>query len=85
MSGGLSTPRSTLRTGYVRVLVYRDSCRHQANTHLVAAVTCRLWSRARWRCENCGSQLIDLVVAGRARGAWVKGTAASEDEAAVSP
>jgi hypothetical protein len=35
-----------------------------------------------WRGENCGIQLTELAVAGGAR---VKGTAASEDEAAVSP
>ena len=28
---GLPTARTTLRTGYVRVLVFCNSCRHQAD------------------------------------------------------
>jgi hypothetical protein len=35
---GLPTPRTTLRTGYVRVLVFCNSCRHQADADL-------LWAR----------------------------------------
>jgi hypothetical protein len=34
MPDGLPTARSTLRTGYVRVLVFCKSCRHQANADL---------------------------------------------------
>ena len=46
MTGDLPTARTTLRTGYVRVLVFCNSCRHQADADLQAiaeagAVTCR--------------------------------------------
>jgi hypothetical protein len=34
----LPTPRSTLRTGYVRVLAFCNSCRHQADANLRAIV-----------------------------------------------
>ena len=34
----LPTPRTTLRTGYVRVLVFCKSCRHQADADLQALV-----------------------------------------------
>jgi hypothetical protein len=48
----LPTPRTTLRTGYVRVLVWCKSCRHRRDADLqglidAAAATCR-WS-------SCGS------------------------------
>jgi hypothetical protein len=35
---GLPTARTTLRTGYVRVLVFCNSCRHQADADLQALV-----------------------------------------------
>ena len=35
---GLSTPRSTLRTGYCRVLVWCKACRHQADADLQAII-----------------------------------------------
>ena len=43
---GLPMARTTLRTGYVRVLVFCNSCRHRADADLQAivaagAVTCR--------------------------------------------
>jgi hypothetical protein len=37
----LPTPRTTLRTGYVRVLVFCNSCRHQADADLQAIVESR--------------------------------------------
>jgi hypothetical protein len=36
--GDLPTPRTTLRTGYVRVLVFCNSCRHRADADLPAIV-----------------------------------------------
>ena len=38
MSDALPTPRSTLATGYVRVLVWCKACRHRADAE-TAAVT----------------------------------------------
>ena len=38
MTDDLPTPRTTLRTGYVRVLVFCNSCRHQADADLYAIV-----------------------------------------------
>ena len=38
MADGPPTARTTLRTGYVRVLVFCNSCRHQADTDLRAIV-----------------------------------------------
>jgi hypothetical protein len=37
----LPTARTTLRTGYVRVLVFCNSCRHQADAALDAIVESR--------------------------------------------
>jgi hypothetical protein len=36
VTDGLPTARTTLHTGYVRVLVYCSSCRHQADADLQA-------------------------------------------------
>ena len=38
MTDGLPTARTTLHTGYVRVLVFCNSCRHQADANLQAIV-----------------------------------------------
>ena len=38
MAHGLPTPRTTLRTGYVRVLVWCKSCRHRRDADLQALV-----------------------------------------------
>jgi hypothetical protein len=38
MTGELPTSRTTLRAGYVRVLVIYNSCRHQADADLQAIV-----------------------------------------------
>jgi hypothetical protein len=38
VSDGLPTARTTLRTGYVRVLVFCKSCRHQADADLQALI-----------------------------------------------
>lgn len=68
MTDDLPTPRTTLRTGYVRVVVYCKSCRHQADTDLEALVAARLGDvplrNLRFRCANCCSQLTGFVVTG---------------------
>jgi hypothetical protein len=58
----LPTPRTTLRTRYVRVLVWRKSCRHRRYADLQALVASKrdvplihLWFRG----ANCGSRLTD--------------------------
>ena len=39
MSDVLPTPRSTLATGYVRVLVWCKACRHRADADLPARIS----------------------------------------------
>jgi len=69
MSHRLPTPRSTLRTGYVCVLVWCKACRHQADADLqklidtgrggVPLIYLRYW------CGKCRSRLTDWVCASR--------------------
>jgi hypothetical protein len=73
----LPTPRTTLQSRYVCVLVWCKSCRHGTRT-------CKRWSmparrRAagplKFRCSNCDGRLTDFVCTsgGRDRGAAVAG------------
>jgi hypothetical protein len=70
MSDALPTPRSTLRTGYVWLLVWCKSCRHQADADLEALIDAGRGGplvQLRWRCAECGSRRIDMVCASHAR------------------
>jgi hypothetical protein len=63
------TARTTLRTGYVRVLVFCKSCRHQADADLQALIDAGRGdvplSRLRFRCSQCGTHRTDFVVTSR--------------------
>jgi hypothetical protein len=69
MSDTLPTARTTLRTGYARVLVFCNSCRHQADADLRAIVlTGRgdvLLTELQFRCSQCGTDRTDFVVTSR--------------------
>ena len=69
---GLPTPRSTLRSRYVRVLVWCKACRHEADADLQALVDAGRGDvpliKLRFRCSNCGSRLTDWVVTARNTG-----------------
>jgi hypothetical protein len=65
----LPTPRTALRTRYVRVLVFCNSCRHQADADLRALVLRGQGdvplTELRFRCSNCGTARTDFVVTSR--------------------
>jgi hypothetical protein len=76
--GDLPTPRTALRNGYAWVLVFSNSCRHQADADLQALVDagrgdmpltdCRVTSllaMTRFRCSQCGTDRTDFVVTSR--------------------
>ena len=69
---GLPTPRSTLRSRYVRVLVWCKACRHEADADLQALVDAGRGDvpliKLRFRCSNCGSRLTDWVVTAKNTG-----------------
>jgi hypothetical protein len=58
--GDLPTARTTLRTKYVRVLVFCNSCHHQADADLQKIVDAGRGdmplTELRFRCSQCGSQ-----------------------------
>ena len=56
----------TLRTSYVRVLVWCKACRHQANADLEAMISTGRGDvpLVQFRCTNCRSRLTDFVVTG---------------------
>ena len=66
MTDGLPTARTTLRTGYVRVLVFCRSCRHQADADLHAIVDAGRGdvplTELRFRCSQCRTDRTDFVV-----------------------
>jgi hypothetical protein len=69
VTDGLPTARTTLRTGYVRVLVFCNSYRHQADADLQAIVESGRGdvplTELRFRCSQCGTDRIDFVVTSR--------------------
>jgi hypothetical protein len=69
ISPGLPTVRTTLRTGYVRVLVFCNSCRHQADADLQAIVDAGRGdmplTKLRFRYSQCGTDRTDFVVTSR--------------------
>ena len=66
---GLPTPRSALRTSYVRVLVFCNSCRHQADADLQAIVDAGRGDvplvQLRFRRSQCGADRTDFVATSR--------------------
>jgi hypothetical protein len=69
MADGPPTARTTLRTGYVRVLVFCRSCRHQADADLQAIVESGRGdvplTELLFRCSRCGTDRTDFVVTSR--------------------
>jgi hypothetical protein len=69
LTDGLPTPRTALRTGYVRVLVLCNWCRHQADADLDALVESGRGdvplTELRFRCSLCGTDRTDFVVTSR--------------------
>ena len=69
MTDGLPTARITLRTGYVRVLVFCNSCRHQADADLQAIVLAGRGdvplTELQFCCSQCGTDRTDFVVTSR--------------------
>ena len=65
----LPTARTTLCTGYVRVRVICNSCRHQADADLQAIVESGRGdmplTELRFRCSQCGTYRTDCVVTSR--------------------
>ena len=67
---GLPTPRTTLRAGYVEVLVWcKGGCGHQAPVDLPALIEAGKGDvpliHLRFRCSNCGSRRTDAVITSR--------------------
>jgi hypothetical protein len=69
VTDGLPTARTTLRTGYTRVLVFCNSCRHQAAADLQALVDTGRGdvplTGLRFRCSQCHTGRTDFVVTSR--------------------
>jgi hypothetical protein len=65
----LPTARTALRTGYVRVLVFCNSCRHQADADLQAIAGSgrgnEPLTELQFRCSQCGTDRTDFVVTSR--------------------
>jgi hypothetical protein len=65
----LPTARTTLRTGYARVLVFCCSCRRQADADMQALVDAGRGdvplTELRFRCSQCGTGNTDFVVTSR--------------------
>ena len=65
----LPTPRTTLKASYVRVLLTCWSCKHQCDADLQGLVDGGRGDvpliRLRWRCAECRSMRIDMVVTSR--------------------
>ena len=69
MTDGLPTARTTLRAGYVRMLVFCNSCRHQADADLQALADAGRGdvplTELRFRCSSCGTDRTYFVVTSR--------------------
>ena len=67
----LPTPRSTLAARYVRVLLTCWHCRHQRDADLQSLIDSGRGdvplTRLRWRCAQCRSDRVDMVVTSRDR------------------
>ena len=66
---GLPTVRTALRTGYVRVVVLCNSCRHQADVDQLELVLAGRGdvplTELQLRCSQCGTDRTDFVVTAR--------------------
>ena len=66
---GLPTPRTTLRARYAHVLVFCNSCRHQADADLQEIIDAGRGdvplTELRFRCSQCGTVRTDFVVTSR--------------------
>ena len=66
---GIPTARTARRTGYERVLVICNSCRHQAEADLQAIVESGRGDvpliELQFRCSQCGTDRTDTVVTSR--------------------
>ena len=62
-------PRTTLCTAYLRLLVFCNSCRHQADADLQAIVESGRGdvplTELQFRCSRCGTDRTDSVVTSR--------------------
>jgi hypothetical protein len=71
----LPTPRTTLQSRYVRVLVWCTSCRLQRDADLQALIDAGKGDvpliNLKFRCSNCGSRLTDFVCTSKDAG-WVQ-------------
>jgi hypothetical protein len=69
MTDALPTARTAPRNGYIRVLVFCNSCRHQADADLQAIVESGRGdvplTELRFRCSQCGTVRTDFVVTSR--------------------
>jgi uncharacterized Zn finger protein len=69
MTDDLPTARTTLAADYVRVLVFCNSCRHQADADLQKIVDAGRGdvplTQLRFRCSQCGTVRTDFVVTSR--------------------
>jgi len=67
----LPTPRTTLASRFVRVLLTCWHCRHQADADLPALLAAGRGDvplvRLRWRCARCRSGKIDMICIRRDR------------------
>jgi hypothetical protein len=65
----LPTPRGTLASSFVAVLVFCRSCRHQREADLQALVDGGRGDiplvRLRWKCSRCRSERADFVCTSR--------------------
>jgi hypothetical protein len=65
----LPTARTALRSGYVRVLVCCNSCRHQADADLRAIILTGRGdvplTELQFSCSQCGTDRTDFVVTSR--------------------
>jgi hypothetical protein len=71
MTDDLPTPRTTLRTSYVALLVWcKGGCQHQAEADLHRLVETGRGdvplTRLKFRCSNCGTDRTDWVITGKA-------------------
>ena len=77
----LPSVRTTQRTGYVRVLVFCNSCRHQVDADLQAIADAGRGdmplTELRFRCSQCGTDRTDFVGTSRRRAAVVIANSAS--------
>jgi hypothetical protein len=84
----LPTPRTTLQSRYVRVLVWCKSCRHQRDADLQALIDAGRGDvplvNLRFRCSNCGGRLTDFVCTSKDAGQVQPWRAGAPDQPTIS-